>query len=162
MDGLECQIDHGEKQPHRQIDDGGAQQSARVGPGAGLGQRQSSGGEGQWPIYDRAVDAINLLQPDFVITVGDMIPGHMEDRPSWDAEWAEVMAHAKRLEAPLFLTPGNHDLAKQYWQQALEIALSCYSLAGVPGANNRKRRYIPASAYSSKMGRMIASSWLSA
>ena len=72
---------------------------------------KTSGGEGKWPIYDRAVDAINLLNPDFVITVGDMIPGHMEDRPTWDAEWAEYMAHANRIEAPLFFTPGNHDLA---------------------------------------------------
>ncbi|MCF6284129.1 MAG: hypothetical protein L3K26_02930 [Candidatus Hydrogenedentes bacterium] len=52
---------------------------------------KTSGGEGKWPIYDRAVDAINLLNPDFVITVGDMISGHMDTRAPWDAEWAEYM-----------------------------------------------------------------------
>lgn len=82
---------------------------------------KTSGGEGKWPIYDRAVDAINLLKPDFVITVGDMIPGHMETRPEWDAEWAEYMAHAKRIEAPLFFTVGNHDIANlacyKFWQE---------------------------------------------
>ncbi len=82
---------------------------------------KTSGGEGKWPIYDRAVDAINLLNPDFVITVGDMIPGHMDTRPPWDAEWAEYMEHAKRIEAPLFLTVGNHDIANlecyQFWNE---------------------------------------------
>jgi hypothetical protein len=82
---------------------------------------KTSGGEGKWPIYDRAVDAINLLDPDFVITVGDMIPGHMEERALWDAEWAEYMEHARRIESPLFFTVGNHDIANlacyQYWQE---------------------------------------------
>lgn len=82
---------------------------------------KTSGGEGKWPIYDRAVDAINLLNPDFVITVGDMINGHMDQRPAWDAEWAEYMDHAKRIDAPLFLTVGNHDIANlecyEWWQE---------------------------------------------
>ncbi len=82
---------------------------------------KTSGGEGKWPIYDRAVDAINLLKPDFVITVGDMIPGHMETRPEWDTEWTEYMEHAKRIEAPLFFTVGNHDIANlacyQFWRE---------------------------------------------
>ncbi len=82
---------------------------------------KTSGGEGKWPIYDRAVDSINLLNPDFVITVGDMIPGHMDTRGPWDAEWAEYMAHAKRIEAPLFFTVGNHDISNietyQWWQE---------------------------------------------
>ena len=82
---------------------------------------KTSGGEGKWPIYDRAVDAINLLAPDFVITVGDQIPGHMQDRPAWDAEWAEYMNHANRIETPLFLIPGNHDIANvecyRFWKE---------------------------------------------
>ncbi|MCP4641062.1 MAG: hypothetical protein GY851_11540 [bacterium] len=82
---------------------------------------KTSGGEGKWPIFDRAVDAINLLDPDFVITVGDQIPGHMQDRAAWDEEWAEYMAHAKRLDAPFFLVPGNHDIANvecyAFWEE---------------------------------------------
>lgn len=82
---------------------------------------KTSGGEGKWPIYDRAVDAINLLEPDFVITVGDMIPGHMQERAVWDAEWAEYMEHAQRIDAPLFFTVGNHDIANTecygFWQE---------------------------------------------
>ena len=66
---------------------------------------KTSGGEGKWPIFDRAVDALNLLKPDFVITVGDQIPGHMQARAKWDDEWAEYLEHARRIEAPLFLIP---------------------------------------------------------
>lgn len=82
---------------------------------------KTSGGEGKWPIFDRAVDAINLLKPDFVITVGDQIPGHMEERKKWDAEWAEYLEHARRVEAPLFFVPGNHDIANvecyRFWKE---------------------------------------------
>lgn len=84
---------------------------------------KTSGGEGKWPIYDEAVATINGLSPDFVITIGDMIPGHMEDRPAWDAEWAEYMLHARAIEAPLFFTVGNHDIANtachRFWQEDL-------------------------------------------
>ncbi len=82
---------------------------------------KTSGGEGKWPIYDRAVDSINLLDPDFVVTVGDMIPGHMEERSKWDAEWAEYNEHAERIDAPVFYTVGNHDIANlecyEFWTQ---------------------------------------------
>ncbi len=82
---------------------------------------KTSGGEGKWPIYDRAVDAMNLLAPDFVVTVGDQIPGHMQNRDKWDAEWAEYMEHAKRIAAPVFFTVGNHDIANPecygFWKE---------------------------------------------
>lgn len=82
---------------------------------------KTSGGEGKWPIFDRAVDAINLLEPDFVITVGDQIPGHMEERALWDAEWKEWREHAERLEMPLVVIPGNHDIANvecyEFWKE---------------------------------------------
>lgn len=82
---------------------------------------KTSGGEGKWPIYDRAVKTINALAPDFVITTGDQIPGHMEERGPWDAEWAEYMEHARNLKRPLIMIPGNHDIANtqcyQFWRE---------------------------------------------
>ncbi|HOC67687.1 MAG: hypothetical protein BWX80_01419 [Candidatus Hydrogenedentes bacterium ADurb.Bin101] len=82
---------------------------------------KTSGGEGKWPIFDRAVNEINLLAPDFVITTGDQIPGHMEERAQWDAEWTEYLEHAGNLECPLVLIPGNHDIANthcyEFWQE---------------------------------------------
>jgi len=88
-----------------------------------------SGGEGNWPIYDRAVDEINLLRPDFVITIGDMISGHTLDRRVWDAEWQEYFEHARRLEVPLLFIPGNHDISNPemyaWWQE--DRGRTCYS-----------------------------------
>jgi len=80
-----------------------------------------SGGERNWPIFDRAVDEINLLRPDFVITVGDLIPGHMLGRDEWDREWREFFTHANRLQVPFLFLPGNHDISNpemyRWWKQ---------------------------------------------
>ncbi|OPZ73536.1 MAG: hypothetical protein BWY83_00042 [bacterium ADurb.Bin478] len=82
---------------------------------------KTSGGEGKWPIFDRAVHDINQLAPDFVMTVGDQIPGHMHERELWNAEWEEYLSHARSLRAPLFFTVGNHDIANldcyRWWQE---------------------------------------------
>lgn len=82
---------------------------------------KTSGGEGKWPIYDRAVETINGLAPDFAITTGDQIPGHMEERGPWDAEWAEYFEHARKLKCPLVMIPGNHDISNtqchQFWRE---------------------------------------------
>lgn len=80
-----------------------------------------SGGEGKWPIFDRAMDEINLLHPDFAIMVGDLIPGHMVDREEWDRQWAEFFSHANRITVPFLFLPGNHDISNpemyRWWQQ---------------------------------------------
>lgn len=85
-----------------------------------LGDR-TSGGEENWPLFDRVVDAINAKPHDFVITTGDHIPGHMEDRDTWEAQWREYWTHASRLTAPLWLVPGNHDIANtachEFWRE---------------------------------------------
>lgn len=82
---------------------------------------KTSGGEKNWPIFDRAVSEINLLAPDFVITTGDQIPGHMEKREVWDSEWKTYMDHADTLQCPLVLVAGNHDIANtqcyNFWQE---------------------------------------------
>ena len=82
---------------------------------------KTSGGDGEWEIFDTAVREINLLNPDFVVMVGDMIPGHMEEREEWDRQWAEFLGHANQLEVPLYFHPGNHDISNlhmhEWWQQ---------------------------------------------
>lgn len=84
---------------------------------------KTSGGEDKWPVFDRAVDTINGLKPDFVITVGDHIPGHMQDREKWDAEWQEFRQHAGRITVPCVMIPGNHDIANvecyRFWKECL-------------------------------------------
>ncbi len=60
-------------------------------------------------IFESAVDKLNLLQPEFVITVGDAIEGYTEDVSVLDAQWAEFLGFVNRLEMPFFFVPGNHD-----------------------------------------------------
>ena len=64
-----------------------------------------------WPMFDRAVDEINLLSPDFVVMIGDMVQGYMKDTTAVARQWDEFMGHARRLKRPLFIYPGNHDVS---------------------------------------------------
>ena len=62
-------------------------------------------------VFDKAVEKTNLLRPEFVICVGDLIPGGGNtDRETAEAQWDEFDAIVARLEAPFFYVPGNHDL----------------------------------------------------
>jgi hypothetical protein len=58
-----------------------------------------------------AVDQLNLLQPEFVINVGDLIEGYSDDSAELNAEWDAVDSMMKPLKMPFFRTPGNHDIA---------------------------------------------------
>ena len=62
-------------------------------------------------VFSTAVDKPNLLQPQFVMSVGDLITGYTEDRAQLLREWEEFDGMIDRLEAPFFYVPGNHDLA---------------------------------------------------
>ncbi len=81
---------------------------------------KSGGLDRNWPLFDRAVQEINLLKPDFIITVGDQIEGS-NDSASVVAQWELYRSHAGRFEAPLFMLPGNHDAADvmgyEYWKR---------------------------------------------
>ncbi|MBI5760489.1 MAG: metallophosphoesterase [Planctomycetales bacterium] len=62
-------------------------------------------------VFAKAVEKINLLQPEFVVSVGDLIEGYTEDNTQWALEWAEFQGKLNRLQMPFFYVPGNHDLA---------------------------------------------------
>ena len=67
-------------------------------------------------IYGEAVELVNRLEPDFVITVGDMIEGYGDDSLATEREWDEYDSIVSALDAPLYLVPGNHDI----WSDASE------------------------------------------
>lgn len=64
-------------------------------------------------VFDRAVDKLNLLQPEFVMSVGDLITGYTEDTIELNRQWAEFNAMIGRLEMPFFYLPGNHDITNK-------------------------------------------------
>lgn len=61
-------------------------------------------------IFESAVDKINLLQPEFVMSIGDLIEGDETDAAKVDAQWNEFKGIIGKLEMPFFLVPGNHDM----------------------------------------------------
>ncbi len=72
-------------------------------------------------VFPRAIDKINLLQPEFVVSVGDLIEGYSEDPGAWALEWSEFQAKLNRLQMPFFFCPGNHDISNlpmgREWQR---------------------------------------------
>lgn len=80
---------------------------------------KTGGGERNWPIFDRAMDEISHLHPDFAIMVGDLIQGYTPNVDEIERQWAEFTEHASRIRVPFFFLPGNHDISNktmyQYW-----------------------------------------------
>ncbi|HUU70630.1 MAG TPA: metallophosphoesterase [Planctomycetota bacterium] len=65
-------------------------------------------------VFEEAVEKLNLLQPDFVMTVGDMIEGQTYVLSDLQKMRAEFEAIVDRLEMPFFYVPGNHDISNSF------------------------------------------------
>lgn len=64
-------------------------------------------------LWEKAVDEVNLLQPDFVLCVGDLIEGYAKDPNIINAMWDELDGMTKKLDAPFLFCPGNHDTSNK-------------------------------------------------
>src|SRR5262245_60119474 len=62
-------------------------------------------------VFSQAVEQLNLLQPEFVLSVGDLIEGGTQDPARLAQEWKEFQGYVARLQMPFFYVPGNHDLS---------------------------------------------------
>jgi hypothetical protein len=76
-----------------------------------------TGGANQEGTFDIAINQLKLLQPEFVINVGDMIEGYSDQKTELIAEWDEIDEKLKTLQIPFFRTPGNHDIANKTAQE---------------------------------------------
>ena len=78
-----------------------------------------TGGANLEGTFALAMDQINLLQPEFVINVGDLIEGYPEDRDDLNGMWDEADGLLDKLDMPFFRTIGNHDVStletKEVW-----------------------------------------------
>lgn len=77
-------------------------------------------------IFPDAIKKLNLIMPEFVLSVGDFIHGNSADRAELEKEWAEVDAELKPLKVPFFFVPGNHDInndvMREVWKQRSGVA----------------------------------------
>src|SRR5210317_378932 len=69
-----------------------------------------TGGANALGTFNLAVDQINLLQPEFVINVGDLIEGYPIDEDDLNSMWEESDKMISKLQMPFFYTIGNHDV----------------------------------------------------
>ena len=56
-------------------------------------------------VFANAVEKLNLLKPEFVICVGDLIEGYTDDAAKLDRQWQEFDGLANKLQMPFFYLP---------------------------------------------------------
>ena len=92
---------------------------------------KTGGGLDKWHVFDRAIDEINVLKPDFAIMVGDLIQGDTKDLEQLAAEWKEFWQHESDLIVPFLPLPGNHDITNpvmyQYWKDTIGRTYSAFT-----------------------------------
>jgi hypothetical protein len=67
-------------------------------------------GGAQPGIYEQVLEEIQMLRPDFAITVGDMIEGPAPDTTEINRRWDEYLGIIATVTAPVYYTPGNNDI----------------------------------------------------
>lgn len=74
-------------------------------------------------VFSQAIDKLNLLQPEFVLCVGDLIEGGKKPAATLAAEWKEFDTFVTKLTMPFFYVPGNHDVGvtetAKVWEEKL-------------------------------------------
>ncbi|MBL7767352.1 MAG: metallophosphoesterase [Flavipsychrobacter sp.] len=68
-------------------------------------------------IFEDAVKKANQLQPQFVMSVGDLINGYSTDSVLIDTQWKEFNQLLEPLTVPFFYVSGNHDISNSWMQQ---------------------------------------------
>jgi len=71
-------------------------------------------------IFLKGIQKLNLLQPEFVLSVGDLIEGYTEDVAELDRQWKEFNGFIDELQVPFFYVPGNHDITNKVMETKWE------------------------------------------
>lgn len=62
-------------------------------------------------IWLKGIKQLNLLRPEFVVSVGDLIEGYTTNIEEIEAQWKEFLADTDQIQMRFFFVPGNHDLS---------------------------------------------------
>jgi hypothetical protein len=92
-------------------------------------------GDARPGVFESAIDKTNLLRPELVMSVGDLIEGYTEDRALINQQWDEFQAFVNRLDMRFYYVPGNHDMATkplaEAWQERFGPAYYSFVHRGV-------------------------------
>ncbi len=73
-------------------------------------------------VFDTAIQQLNLLRPELIVNVGDLIEGSA-DSTEIRAQWDRLDASTGQARAPVFYVGGNHDLLGEamrgVWEQRI-------------------------------------------
>ena len=64
-------------------------------------------------VFASAVEKLNLLKPEFVMSIGDLIEGNTRDEAELNRQWDEFDSFVNKLQMPFFYVPGNHDITNE-------------------------------------------------
>ncbi|MEN1680428.1 MAG: metallophosphoesterase [Planctomycetota bacterium] len=86
-------------------------------------------------IWMDAMRKINLLRPEFVMSVGDLIEGYTGDQAQVEREWKEFLGFVDQLDMRFFFVAGNHDLTNpmmhKVWREKFGDAWYSFDYRGV-------------------------------
>jgi len=76
-------------------------------------------------VFIDAVNKINSIQPEFVLSVGDFIEGYTTNKMDLHHMWNHMEAEISGFEMPFFYLPGNHDISNVEMQEVYEERFGC-------------------------------------
>ena len=72
-------------------------------------------------VFEVAVEQINLLRPEFILSIGDLIDGGTEDANELKKQFDHFDNRVAKAKAPFFHVGGNHDLTnlvmRKFWEE---------------------------------------------
>jgi 3',5'-cyclic AMP phosphodiesterase CpdA len=82
-----------------------------------------NGYEKETELYEKAVNAINRLHPDFIVITGDLV--NDKDNKLQIAEFKRITATINP-STPVYYSPGNHDIGQSPGQKDIDLFNSHY------------------------------------
>lgn len=71
-------------------------------------------------VFEQAVKQADMLRPEFLINVGDLVEGYTQDTAEVAREWGHIEQAVNAMQTPFFYVVGNHDMGNQqmldYWR----------------------------------------------
>ncbi|MEO0092597.1 MAG: metallophosphoesterase [candidate division WOR-3 bacterium] len=67
-------------------------------------------GSAEQKIFAQVLFAIDSINPDFAINVGDLIEGYTQNETTINLEWDSIFSNLGKLKEKFYFTPGNHDI----------------------------------------------------